>query len=166
MSAEWVLVMSIFALFIFVLIPRVIEKQKLKKVITVAKEIDEEVFFKTPLEKRVKLKLANKEKYDVSYHDFKQPRFIDLNQSERIHKTAIVSEYHYTKGVIKYGDWEIVVLGDINGNLKVANLYYVKIERLRVHRISWYFEKNKVENLTISSRYCFYDAEKNRVSIM
>ncbi|EKI4464053.1 hypothetical protein PCV68_001032 [Staphylococcus pseudintermedius] len=165
MSAEWVLVMSIFALFIFALIPRVIERQKLKKVITVAKEIDEEVFLKTPLEKRVKLKLANKEKYDVSYHDFKQPRFIDLNQSERIHKTAIVSEYHYTKAVINYGNWKIEVFGDVNGKLEIANLDYRKIGKLRVHRISWYFENNKVKNLTISSRYCFYDAKTDKISI-
>ncbi|EII2717867.1 hypothetical protein KQQ85_002578, partial [Staphylococcus pseudintermedius] len=93
----------------------------------------------------------------------KQPLFIDLNQSKRIHKAAVVSEYHYTKAVIKYGDWKIEVLGDVNGKLKIASIYNVKIEKLYVYRISWYFEDNKVKNLTVKSKRCFYDDNKKKI---
>ncbi|HEC2242198.1 TPA: hypothetical protein R1960_002395 [Staphylococcus delphini] len=163
MSSEGFLLTFVFGVFILVVISEVVERKRMKKVVAIVKGIDEEVFLKTPLEKRVKLKLANKEKYDVSLHDFKQPRFIDLDQSERIHKTAIVSEYHYTKAVINYGDWKIEVIGDINGKLEIARIYNVKIEKLLVYRISWYFEENKVKNLTVKSKRCFYDDKKDKI---
>ncbi|VED62497.1 Uncharacterised protein [Staphylococcus delphini] len=154
-----------FGALILLVKPIVVDRKRMKKVVAIVKGIDEEVFLRTPLEKRVKLKLANKEEHDVSCHDFKQPNFINISQSERIHKTAIVSEYHYTKAVIVQGDWIIEILGDVNGNLEVARIYHVKIEKLYVYQISWYFEDNKVKNLTVKSRHYFYDARKDEISI-
>ncbi|EKH2203485.1 hypothetical protein P3U36_07950 [Staphylococcus pseudintermedius] len=158
-----ILLTVVFGVLALIVIPEVVDRKKIKKVVEIVKGIDEKVFLRTPLEKRVELKLADKERYDVSYHDFKQPLFIDLNQSKRIHKAAIVSEYHYTKAVIKYGDWKIEVLGDVNGKLKLASIYNVKIEKLYVYRISWYFEDNKVKNLTVKSKRCFYDDKKDKI---
>ncbi|HCT0451075.1 TPA: hypothetical protein LQO40_002499, partial [Staphylococcus pseudintermedius] len=107
-----ILLTVVFGVLALIVIPEVVDRKKIKKVVEIVKGIDEKVFLRTPLERRVELKLADKEIYNVSYHDFKQPLFIDLNQSKRIHKAAVVSEYHYTKAVIKYGDWKIEVLGD------------------------------------------------------
>lgn len=148
--------MSILAIILFVILVAILTiilvsfsvppTSKMQKIKNVLLENRLDTIIKQPLEKRVELKLVNGESYDVdykSYEDINDP--IRQNQY-RIHRSAIVSERHYT--FLNYHNDEIgtiKVYGKENGIMERAELWNTTRKDLNIRYIKWHFKNGKLD---------------------
>ena len=159
---EQILIMWFTICVLFLIIAFFSSSKNKREIDAIMEDLSKVKFEGLELERFVNIKMQSGEVFrDVTMEEYESINDPMKKGSYRIHRNAIESEFHFTKGT---GSFEfegkninVKAYGDENGNIEEVYTTEIVSEKPYIDDVKWYFNK---EGLDMMSLYCYSLEEK------